>query len=331
MFSDAYTAFAQMVITVSAMVCLVIWAMLQHGPALPPGKGPFDAGGLVGGEQARLNWATLVSLGVGDVVAIDFMQRIFSAKSPETARRACFVAALGTAFVGVGFTMVSLTAGQQARGTPVLFALLHQQAPQWLTMLVLSGIVAASCSTANGAILGTSAVFVRNLCGMRLEEDEQGRSRLLRAVRLTFAPVVAFAVLLAVRVPQTGILLTLAFDVLLASLVVPFVFGLYWPKANAAAAMSAALAGFAVRVGLFALTPVLYGQPNTLLYWPNALVGARFDGWPTFLAPTVALGVFVVVARISTDRTKIEHPSPLPENSQRVEAWRPGEAPASTE
>ena len=32
-------------------------------------------------------------IGIGDIVAIDFMARVFSAKSPEAARKACFTAA----------------------------------------------------------------------------------------------------------------------------------------------------------------------------------------------------------------------------------------------
>ncbi len=50
---------------------------------------------------------------------------------------------------------------------PILFQLLDGYAPSGLTVLVLSGIVAASFSTASGAILATSAVAVRNIFGVR--------------------------------------------------------------------------------------------------------------------------------------------------------------------
>ena len=53
-----------------------------------------------------VNWATLIALGVGDIVAIDFMQRIFSARTPEVARRACYFGAAGTVLVGVPFALV---------------------------------------------------------------------------------------------------------------------------------------------------------------------------------------------------------------------------------
>ena len=104
----------------------------------------------------------------------------------------------------------------------------------------------ASCSTANGAILGTAAVAARNVAGVQLEENAQGKCRLLRATRITLIPVVTIAVLFALRVPETGILLTLAFDVMLAALAFPFIFGHYWSRASTAAASLLVFVGVAL-------------------------------------------------------------------------------------
>ncbi|MDQ4105513.1 MAG: sodium:solute symporter, partial [Actinomycetota bacterium] len=179
---------------------------------------------------------------------------------------------------------------------PVLFTLLDEYAPVGLTILVLSGIVAASCSTANGAILGTSAVAARNVLGVQLRSDAHGRDTLLRATRITLIPVVAVAVFFALRVPQTGILLTLAFDVMLAALAFPFIFGHYWSRACTGAAVAAITVGSILRLGFFVLTPTIYGVPNTLLYLPNSLVGPGFDGWATVVAALGSLAAFVTVA-----------------------------------
>jgi SSS family solute:Na+ symporter len=108
--------------------------------------------------------------------------------------------------------------------------------------------------------------------------------------------VVAIAVLFALRVPETGILLTLAFDVMLAALAFPFIFGHYWSRASTAAAVAAIAVGTVLRVGFFVLTPTIYGLPNTLLYLPNSLLGEGFDGWATVLAAAASLVVFVAVA-----------------------------------
>ncbi|WP_037067812.1 sodium:solute symporter family protein [Pseudonocardia acaciae] len=306
MFSDAYTAFLQMVITVVGSAALLVWVGVRYGIGVPDGMGPFDLGQLGDpGRGAVTNWATLVSLGIGDIVAIDFMQRIFSARSPEVARRACFVGAAGTAIVGVPYALVALSMhrvlGESAR-TPVLFTVLGELAPVGLAILVLSAIIAASCSTANGVVLGTAAVAVRNIGGMAQPPPGEGRDPLLRMVRITMVPMVGLAILFALRVPQTGILLTLAFDLMLAALVVPFVFGHFWSRITPAAAVASIVAGLTTRLVLFVLTPTIYGVGNTLLYVPNGLVGAGFDGWPTFVAAALSLVAFVVTALLTSGR-----------------------------
>jgi len=321
MFSDAYTAMIQMVITVVGSAALLVWVGLRFGIVVPDGLGPFDLGQLADpGQGAVVNWATLVALGVGDIVAIDFMQRIFSARTPRIARRACFVGAAGTAVVGIPYALVALSAtsvfgGAKPEG-PVLYALLDTYAPPALTILVLSAIVAASCSTANGAILGTASVAVRNIAGIEARaQDTSVPDPLLRIVRWTMLPVVGVAVLLALLVPQTGILLTLAFDLMLAGLIVPFVLGHYWSRVTTAAAAAAIGVGVGVRLVLFVLTPTIYGVDNTVLHVPNTLFGPSFDGWPTFIAPACSLLAFVAVALLAphpresrTLRPRVAHP-----------------------
>lgn len=307
MFSNCYTAIIKVAVIVVAALALLAWVAVVHGITIPEGMGPFDFEQLTRPESgAVINWATLVSLGVGDIVALDFMQRIFSARSPESARRACFLGAGGTVLVGVPFALVAVSIpailGDAPADGPVLLTLLDDVAPVGLAILVLSGIVAASFVTASGAVLATAAVSARNVLGARQERTPDGRDRLLRATRLAFLPVAALGVFFALRVPQTGILLTLAFDLMLASLVVPFLLGLFWRRASTAAAVAAIAVGGVVRLVLFALTPTVFGAENTLLYVPNDLVGAGFDGWPTFIAVTASLVAFVVTVLAGSDR-----------------------------
>lgn len=312
MISDAYTALIQMAITVVAIAALVVWVGTEFGFSVPAGQGPFDLGQLGDPAQgAVINWANLIALGIGDIVAIDFMQRIFSARSPDTARRACLIAAALTASVGVAYTMVALSVpailGGEV-GDSGLLTLLDTLAPGWLAILVLSGIVAASCSTANGAILGTSAIATRNLADIKIQEDAHGHDTLLRWTRYTMVPVVGLAILLALAADgQTAVLLVLAFDFMLACLVIPFAAGHFWPRANATAAGVSLAVGFVVRAALFVVTPTCYGLPNDILYIENDVVSASFDGWPTFIAFGVSIVTFVVTALVTgrPDRTVV--------------------------
>lgn len=303
LYSDAYTSAIQVVITVVATVSLVWWVAGKYGIVIPEGMGPFDFEQLTTtGGGAPINWATLISLGIGDLVAIDFMQRIFGAKSPEVARRACFSAAALTAAIGTCFALVALTTssvlGLSAANGPVLFQLLDDYAPPLIALLVLSGIIAASFSTASGAILATSAIAVRNIFGVRRvpgPREVVGVDPLLRWTRLAMIPVVVCGSFLAIQVHQTGILLTLAFDLMLACLAAPFIFGVYWRRPGPSAYLVAVAVGLVLRLTFLVLTPTLYGVDNNILYIPNSIVGPGFDGWATLLAAAIAFGTFVVV------------------------------------
>lgn len=305
LFSDAYTAAIQMTITVTAAVSLLVWTLVTfNGLSIPAGMGPFDMEQLTSADAgAPINWATLLSLGIGDLVAIDFMQRIFGAKSPKIAQRACYVGAGVTATIGTIFALVALTAtsvlGLTTDNGPILFQLLGDYAPPLLSIVVLSGIVAASFSTASGAILATSAVAVRNVFAVRRMDErsaaEGKRDPLLRWTRLAMLPVVVIGSLLALRVSQTGILLTLAFDLMLAALAGPFLIGVFWKRPGRVAAISAMAVGGVSRVVLLVLTPTLYGVPNDLLYIPNSLLGAGADGWTTIIPAVLGFGTYAVV------------------------------------
>lgn len=310
LFSDAYTAAIQTTITVIAAIVLLVWVASTYGIVIPEGMGPFDFQQLSDPALgAPINWATLISLAIGDIVAIDFMQRIFGARSPQVAQRACFWAAGLTAAIGTVFAIVALSAssalGLSVEDGPILYTLLGDFAPPIIAILVLSGIVAASFSTASGAMLATSAIAVRNIFRVR-RHTGAGPDPLLRWTRIAMIPFVVAGAFLAIRVSQTGILLTLAFDLMLACLAAPFLIGVFWKRPGTAAALSAMSVGFVVRMTLLALTPTLYGVPNDILYIPNTLIGADFDGWATLISAAIGFATFIVVALV-VPRSEGEH------------------------
>jgi solute:Na+ symporter, SSS family len=292
-----------MAVILVGAVGLLIWMAVSHGISAEAGMGPIDLGQMTDPAQgATVNWATLIALGIGDIVAIDFMQRVFAARSPETARRACFGAATGVVAICVPFGLVVLSAKAflpEDLDGPILFVLLDQYAPLSLTIIVLCGLVGASMSTANGAILAVSNVSVRNLGGVRRVHIPGQRDPLLWATRIAMVPVTLLAILIAIYVQQTGILLTLAFDLLLACLVVPFILGLVWRRGTFVAAMVSILVGLTVRLVLFVMTPTMYGLDNTILYIPNGVFDASFDGWPTFIAFAASLATYVAIALVT--------------------------------
>lgn len=318
--SSAYTALIQTIITAVAAVALLAWIMVAYGIVIPEGMGPFDLDQLTTQTAgAPINWATLIALGIGDIVAIDLMQRVIAAKNPETARRACFIGAAGTAVIGVTFSLVALTAvavlDLNPADGPVLYNLLDGYAPALVAVLVLSGVVAASFSTASGALLSTSGVTVRNIFGVKRRTEAGASDPLLKWTRVAMVPVFIAGAAFAIEISQTGTLLVLAFDLMLASLAAPLLIGIFWSKPGVVATLTAICVGFGLRIVFLVLTPEIYGLPNDILYFENPWFGAGFDGWATLIPGAVGFATYVVMAYISP-RTPQEY---LAEEEYRAE------------
>ena len=308
LFAVAYTDAIQVLIAFLGSVLLIGFIGLNFGLSVPEGMGPLALEQLTApASGAAINWATILALGLGDIVAIDFMARVFAADSPETAQRACFVGSAGTVIIGVPFSMVALSSGrilEQVGITPdgpVLFALLQGVIPPVIGLVIVAAIMSASLSTADGAILGTSSVIAHNVLGIRHAHEDQGQSgdRLLLITRLMAIVITVLGVFFAIRVPQTGVLLLLAFDLGFAGLVVPLTGGLFWRRATWQGAISCIIVGSLVRLLFFVLMPTMFGTDNTLLYIPNGLFTSDFDGFPTMISPLIGLAVFVVVSYLT--------------------------------
>lgn len=304
LFAVAYTDAIQVAIAAVGSLSLIGFIALNYGLNIPAGTGPFALAQLTDpAAGAAINWATLLALGLGDIVAIDFMARVFAADSPETAQKACLIGSAGTVIVGVPFALIALSANDiltQAGITPdgpLLFALLKGVVPPALSLLVIVAILSASLSTADGAILGTSSVMAHNILGIRHTDHNAAGDRLLKITRIMAVVITVFGVFFALRVPQTGILLLLAFDISFAGLLIPLVGGLYWSKATWQGAVACILSGTFVRLIFFVLMPTTFGIDNTLLYIPNSIFTPEFDGFPTLISPLIGLILFMIISK----------------------------------
>ena len=306
LFAVAYTDAIQVVIALIGSLILIGYIGVNFGLVIPEGTGPFAFEQLTNpGAGAVVNWATLLALGLGDIVAIDFMARIFAAESPETAQRACLIGCFGTLIIGIPFSIVALgtpqileQVGVTADG-PVLYALLQNVIPPLLSLIIIAAILSASLSTGDGAILGTSSVMAHNIIGIRQLEHGSGADKLLLITRIMALVMTLMGVFFALRVPETGVLLLLAFDLGFAGLLVPLAGGLYWSKATWQGALACIIIGSLTRLVFFALVPVTFGIENTLLHIPNDIFTDAFDGFPTLISPLIGLVVFVVISNLT--------------------------------
>ncbi|AOY78949.1 sodium:solute symporter family protein [Moorena producens JHB] len=306
LFAVAYTDAIQVGIAFVGSLGLLLFIAGNFGLNIAADTGPLALAQLSDpAAGAAINWATLLALGFGDIVAIDFMARIFAADSPETAQRACLIGCVGTLIIGIPFSLIALSAPQILASAgitpdgPLLYALLDGIVPPLLGLLVIVAILSASLSTADGAILGTSSVIAHNIIGIRHDDHNAAGDRLLMITRVMAFVITTLGVIFALKVPQTGVLLLLAFDLGFAGLVVPLAGGIYWSKATWQGALSCIILGSLTRLILFVLMPTTFGIDNTLLYIPNSIFTADFDGFPTMISPLVGLVAFILVSNIT--------------------------------
>ena len=90
--------------------------------------------------------------------------------------------------------------------------------------------------------------------------------------------MMAAAFILGYLLPQPGIYLILAFDIVFAGAWAPLTLGLFWRKANMPAAITSLIVGSALRLLMFFVIPV------------------DLAGLDTMIPPPIAFAIFVIVA-----------------------------------
>jgi solute:Na+ symporter, SSS family len=273
----------------------------------------LDLSGLVSIEHGALaNWAGILALALGDVVALDFMERIFSARTPRIAQVSCFYGAGFTLVTGVVASFIGLMGlalfPEITEARDILPYIATMVVPFIFGLFIMGGIIGAGLSTADGGILGVSTVLGRNILqrnflqwwakrrAQNLQELQNIRPdmlisdrKLLIISRLMAVPVVAFAIYLAYVRPEPGILLVLAFDVVFAGCFVPLTLGIYWKKANGPGALTAVIVGSLLRLIGYLVTPE---------YWA---------GLDTLVPPVISLLVMVPVSLLTQAKYPPKH------------------------
>jgi Na+/proline symporter len=97
-------------------------------------------------------------------------------------------------------------------------------------------------------------------------------------------PMMVGAFILGYLIPQPGIYLILAFDIVFAGAWGPLTFGLFWKKANMPAALTSLISGSSLRLLMFFIIP------------------AEWAGLDTMIPPAISVILFVVVALATQKR-----------------------------
>jgi len=236
---------------------------------------------------ALINWAGILALGLGDIVALDFMERVFAARDPKTAQRGAFMGGALTIFTVVPTSMLGIIAFYYLPADTVpdlaLPLLATEHMPFAIGAGILMGVIGASMSTASGGLLAISSVvsrnFIQRIIRRRwMNKPGWGDNKLLIATRIIIIPMMVAGTALGYFLPAPGIYLILAFDVVFAGAFAPLTFGLFWSKANMPAAIASLIVGSAARLYFFLTIP------------------EELAGLDTMIPPVISFALFVVVA-----------------------------------
>ena len=310
LFSCAATDIVQIYPAIAGFVGCAVYLLYHNGwayfsEAIPPSY--IDMSGLTSMDNGALaTWGAIVAVGVGDVVALDFMERIFAARDGRTAQVACLYAAVLTLIMGLSCAIIGLMGlklyPQIADVRMVMPLIAMEHMPFILGLLMVAGVIGAGASTANGGILGVATVMGRNIVQkniMRWIRERRGEKlvveytdearrafdkKLLLISRVMAVPVLVISIWVAYVKPEPGILLALAFDVVLAGCFMPLLLGVHWEKTNTPGALAGVISGSILRLYLH-------------FYIPEHLIGLE-----TIVSPLVSL-VFTVVVSLMTQKT----------------------------
>lgn len=297
LFSSAYTDIFQVYLTVGAFWAAFIFfafgfSGVDFGTILGSApEGFLDLSGLISMEHGALAvWGGILALGLGDVVALDFMERVFSARDGKTARRGALMAAGLTISIIVPVSLMGIVALHFLPNLEDPYTAYPTLAIEYLPFPIgaalLMGVLGASMSTANGGLLAISSVIARNLIQRDLLRTMLKRpglddKKLLITTRLITIPIMLSGFILGFMIPRPGIYLILAFDIVFAGAWAPLTLGLFWKKANWAAAIASLIVGSSLRIMMFFITPPEYAGVDTLL------------------PPPISFAVFIIVALLT--------------------------------
>jgi SSS family solute:Na+ symporter len=230
----------------------------QLAAKLPASYFSFTA---IGGETI-ITYFVIYFFGI--LIGQDIWQRVFTARSEGVARYAgsiagiyCIVYGLICAAIGMA-TKVLLP--DLAVPANAFASMVKEGLPDGVRGLVIAAALAAMMSTASAALLAASTTLTEDLSG------RDGCS--LWTNRIVTLLVGVLVLVLAMLVSDVISALTLAYNLLVAGMLVPLLGAIFWPRATTAGAISSMVLG----CGTAIMAMISYGLDSNLPIYQSLVV-----------------------------------------------------------
>ena len=270
MWAVALTDFVQMLIIAVGLIVLMTVVLIDVGgwstilPQLP--EHTFRMIPLENSPTTWMNYlrAWLI-FGLADVTAQSLIQRAMSARTEQVAQNSFYLASFGYLVFGMIPVLLGIIASVTMPGLVDPEKVIPTMALEHLHPVAIAifvgALMAAIMSTTDSALLGAACVFSVNILPLFVREPSD-RNRLL-ATRIAIPVFGSIAVITAIKAKVIYNLIQDANSVMLVSIVVPFIAGIWWKKANRTGVLASMAAGFVA----WALS-VRYAPD-----WPGDLIG----------------------------------------------------------
>ena len=264
MWAVALTDFVQMTIIMIGLVALLVVVLVDVGGWGAIGyRLPAGTFNMLPTENSYEHWLNYLRawtiIGLVDISAQTLFQRASAAKTDRIAQQAFYIGGFGyllfgmiPVFLGIIGSVTMPDIGNSEFIIPELAkAHLHPVA----IAIFVGAMLAAIMSSADSALLGASSVLAKNVLPW-LKPDASPRMTLI-AARLGILLFGGIAIVVALRIQVIFDLMVDANILGLAAIIVPFIAGVYWKKANRSGALAGMGAGLATWLITMELWPEL--------------------------------------------------------------------------
>lgn len=287
MWSVAVTDFIQMIILVTGLIIIAVFAGNMAGGAdkvveLAVSKDMFRFLPEPTFTDIVFFFAAAITMMLGSIPQQDVFQRVMSARDVKAATHGPVIG--GVLYILFAFVPMFLVTSaliimpERAQALladnpqKVLPTLVQEQMPFIMQVLFFGALLSAIKSTASATLLAPSVTFVENIWRQfrpRISDQQE-----LRTMRITVLIFSTFVCIYAIMLSGTPIyeMVSSAYQVTLVGAFIPLVFGLYWKKATTQGAIFAIVLGMLTWI-LFMVTPAGEAFPAQLAGVLMALLG----------------------------------------------------------
>ena len=250
MWAVAMTDFLQMLVIMIGLIVLLTVVMIDVGgwSAISPhlNENTFRMLPLENTGEEWLNYLRAwMSIGVVDISAQTLCQRVASAKDERVAQNSFYIASIGYLFFGMIPIFLGIIGSVTMPGLEspetIIPALAIEHLHPLAIAIFVGAMLAAIMSSADSALLASASVLAKNVLPL-VKSDPSPKLSLLVA-RCAIPVCGVFALFVALEMQVVFDLMINANILGLAAIIVPFIMGLWWKKANRTGALSSMAAG----------------------------------------------------------------------------------------